>query len=333
MKMVTRVEQAASPAQELVSAAAIRDAAARLHGVTLRTPLVASPELSASLGAEVRLKCESLQRGGAFKLRGAYNWLSRLDRDSLDCGLIAASSGNHGQAVAIAAGMLGTHATVVMPLTAPAVKRKGVLCCGGEVLLVGTTSLERRTAAQALAAERGSVLVPGFEHPDIIAGQGTVGLEIVEEWPDVEVVLVPIGGGGLASGTAAAVKSANPRARIIGVEPIGAASMRAALDAGHPVTLERSATIADGLAANRVSEVTLAHLQALADAVVSVDDTAIREAAAFLVLGQKLVVEFAGAAVVAALRSGQVDVQGRRVAAVLSGGNLDPAELSALLAG
>lgn len=331
MKLLARVGEGASPAQELVSAAAVRDAAARVRGVTLRTPLVASPELSASLGAEVRLKCESLQRGGAFKLRGAYNWLSRLDRDALDCGLIAASSGNHGQAVAIAARMLGTRAVVVLPETVPTVKREGVLRYGGETLLVGTTSLERRAAARRLAEERGLTLVPGFEHPEIIAGQGTVGLEIVQDWTEVEIVLVPIGGGGLASGTAVAVKSACPRARIIGVEPVGAASMRVALDAGHPVTLERPLTIADGLAANRVSEITLAHMQALADEVGTVDDSAIRQAAAFLVLRQKLVVEFAGATAVAALRSGQVDIRGRRVAVVLSGGNLDPAELSALL--
>jgi threonine dehydratase len=308
----------------LVSLEEVRAAARRIAGVVVRTPLLPAPDLSAEVGGEVRLKAESLQRAGAFKARGASNFVLQLGDDEVARGVITYSSGNHGQAVALAAGLRGARAVVVMPTTAPQVKQAGAKRLGAEVVLEGTTSLERMVRAEAIAQAEGLVMVPPFDHPWIIAGQGTVGLEIVEEWPEVDTVVVPVGGGGLASGVAAAVRRARPEARVVGVEPEGAASMRAALDAGRPVSLDRVATIADGLAPVRTGELTFQHMRDLADDVVTVSDADIREAARFLLQRQKLVVEFSGAAAVAALRSGRVSAPGRRVAAILSGGNLDP---------
>ncbi len=311
----------------LVGLDEIREAAARLEGVVVRTPLLAWPELSERLGGEIRLKCENLQRSGSFKARGAFNFASRLPAEELQGGLITYSSGNHAQAVALVARLLGTHAVVVMPVNAPAVKREGAVRLGAEVILEGTTSVERRARAEAIADERGLALVPPFDHHTIIAGQGTVGLEIVDDWGEVDTVLVPIGGGGLASGVSAAVRRLRPDARIFGVEPAGAASMRAALDAGEPVELSSVDSIADGLLPVRTGDRTYRHIRDLADDVLLVDDDAIVEAALLLATERKLLVEFSGAATVAAILSGRIDVTGRRVVAVLSGGNVDPAVL------
>jgi threonine dehydratase len=219
-----------------------------------------------------------------------------------------------------------------MPTTAPAVKVEGARRLGAEVVFEGTTSVERKARAEDIAREEGLAIVPPFDHRHIIAGQGTVGLEIAREWADVDVVLAPIGGGGLASGIAAAVKRIVPGARVIGVEPEGAASMRAALDAGAPTMLPSVSTIADGLMPVIAGQLTFEHARELMDDVVTVDDDAIREATALLVNRQKLVVEFSGAATTAALLAGRVDVAGARVAAVISGGNLDPSYLSELSA-
>jgi threonine dehydratase len=314
----------------LVSLEEIRAAAERLAGVVVRTPLLASGELSLELGGDVRLKCESLQRTGSFKARGANNFVLQLSDGDVERGVITYSSGNHGQAVALAARVRGVRAVVVMPTTAPRVKVDGARRLGAEVLFEGTTSLHRKARAEAMARDEGLTVVPPFDHPHIIAGQGTVGLEVAEAWPDVDTFVVPIGGGGLASGCAAAVRRLRPDARIVGVEPEGAASMRRALDAGEPVLLDAIDTIADGLAPVRCGDLTFAHIRALADDVVTVDDGAIRDAARFLLHRQKLVVEFSGAATVAALRSGKVAAAGRNVCAVLSGGNLDGSLLAEL---
>ncbi len=311
----------------LVGLDEIREAAARLEGVVVRTPLVAWPELSERLGGEVRLKCENLQRSGSFKARGAFNFASRIPAEELKGGLITYSSGNHAQAVALVAQLLGAHAVVVMPVNAPAVKREGAERLGAEVVLEGTTSVERRARAEAIADEQGLAMVPPFDHHHIIAGQGTVGLEIVEEWGEVDTILVPIGGGGLASGVSAAVRRLRPDARIFGVEPSGAASMRAALDAGEPVELSSIDSIADGLLPVRTGDHTYRHIRDLADDVLLVEDDAIVEAALLLATERKLLVEFSGAATVAAILSGRVEVTGRKVVAVLSGGNVDPAVL------
>ena len=217
-----------------------------------------------------------------------------------------------------------------MPTTAPKVKRDGCERLGAEVFYEGTTSIERKARAEEIAEREGLVIVPPFDHRHIIAGQGTVGLEIARDWPDVDIVLVPIGGGGLASGVAAAVKRMISHAQVIGVEPEGAASMRLALDEGHPALLHEINTIADGLAPVIAGELTYEHARDLMDDVVTVSDDAIRDATDLLVSRQKLIVEFSGAATTAALLSGAVKAEGRRVAVVISGGNLDPSLLAGL---
>jgi threonine dehydratase len=297
----------------------------------VRTPLLPSPELAEACGAaEVRLKCENLQRAGAFKARGGIHYVSRLPETAVARGIITYSSGNHAQAVALAAQLKGVRAVVVMPTTAPAVKVEGARRLGAEVVFEGTTSLERMRRAETIAEAEGLSIIPPFDHADIIAGQGTVGLEIVEDWPEVDVFLAPVGGGGLASGVAVAARALRPEAKVFGVEPVEGASMRAALEAGGPVTLDATRSIADGLLPVRAGTLTWRHLNALADGVVTVDDQAIHEATRFLLHRHRLVVEFSGAATVAALRSGAVDVDGRRVVVVLSGGNLDPSFLPEL---
>lgn len=314
----------------LVGLTEIEAAARRLAGVSVSTPLLPADALSDATGAQVRLKCENLQRAGSFKIRGAHNFVSQLSDDQVSSGLITYSSGNHAQAVALAGKLRGVQVVVVMPTTTPKVKRDGVERLGAEIEYEGTTSVERMARAEEIAEQRGLVIVPPFDHRHIIAGQGTVGLEIAREWPDVDLVLAPIGGGGLASGIAAAVKRLLPSAQIIGVEPKGAASMRKALDEGHPAILDDIDTIADGLAPVIAGELTYEHARELMEDVVTVDDDAIREATSWLVSRGKLVVEYSGAATTAALLSKAVDVEGRAVAVVVSGGNLEPSLLAGL---
>lgn len=314
----------------LVGLTEIESAARRLTGVIVETPLIAGDAISELADAQVRLKCESLQRAGSFKIRGAYNFVSQLSDDQVASGIITYSSGNHAQAVALAGKLRGVRVVVVMPTTAPKVKRDGAQRFGAEIVFEGTTSIERKARAEQISLIEGLVVVPPFDHRHIIAGQGTVGLEIAREWSDVDVVLAPIGGGGLASGVAAAVKRLVPAARVIGVEPIGAASMRKALDNGSPALLEEIDTIADGLAPVIAGELTFEHARDLMDDVVTVDDASIQRAAGLLVHRQKLVVEYSGAATTAALLSGKVQVEGLRVAAIVSGGNLDPSILAQL---
>ena len=315
----------------MVSVDDIRTAARRLQGIAFRTPLVECGPLGESVGVEARLKCESLQRSGSFKIRGAYNCISQLDPAARTNGVVAYSSGNHGQGVALAARLLGTRATIVMPTTALTVKQDGAKRLGADVVLEGTTSLERRAKAEEIARERGLAVVPGFDHPHIVAGQGTVGLEVAEQWPEVDTVLVPIGGGGLISGMAIALKNAHRHVRIVGVEPAGARSMALALKEGAPVTIPKPQSIADGLTASRVSQLTLTLAQRYVDDVIDVTDDAIREASAFLLQRAKWVVEFSGAATVAALLSGVLGNRGKRVVAVISGGNIDVAQIHSLL--
>lgn len=316
--------------QGLVGLTEIEAASRRLTGVIVPTPLLPADAVSEAVGAQVRLKCESLQRAGSFKIRGAFNFVSQLSDDQVARGIITYSSGNHAQAVALAGKLRGVRVVVVMPTTAPKVKRDGAERLGAEIVFEGTTSVERKTRAETIAREEGLVIVPPFDHRHIIAGQGTVGLEIARDWTDVDLVLAPIGGGGLASGVAAAVKRMLPTARVVGVEPVGAASMRKALDEGAPALLDEIDTIADGLAPVIAGELTFEHARDLMDDVVTVDDDSIRKATGMLVHRHKLVVEFSGAATTAALLSGVVKAEGLRVAAVISGGNLDPALLPTL---
>ena len=316
---------------EVIGVDAIRAAAGRIGGIARRTPVVDVSDLA---GRPLVLKCEMQQPGGAFKIRGATNMLRRLAPEALARGVITYSSGNHGQAVALAASKLGARAVVVMPTTAPAVKVAGVKRWGAEVILQGTTSIDRRKRAEAEAAARGLTMVPPFDHEWIIEGQGTCGLEILEQVPDVEVVVVPVGGGGLISGVAAAVKALKPAVKVVGVEPAGAAKMTASLTAGKPVTLDTSRSVADGLIPVRPGDLTFEHVRALVDRVVTVEDNTIARAALWLFHEAKLVVEPSGAATVAAVlwpgEGSPPTDRTKRVVAVLSGGNVAPETLAAL---
>lgn len=315
---------------ELVTLRHIREAAATIQSVTTRTPLLPSEALSERCGVSVWLKPECLQRGGAFKLRGAYNFVATLPGAKRARGVIAPSSGNHAQAVALSAKLFKVPATVVMPVTVTAAKRAGAERLGAQVELAGTTTKHRYDRALELAARDGLTLVPPYDDPTIIAGQGTVGLEIAEDLDPLGTVLVPVGGGGLSAGVVAAVKLMQPKARVIGVEPEGAPKLARALEAGAPVTLDSSSSIADGLLAVRIGELNFAHHEAYLDEVVTVGDDAIKEAMRFLLDRAKLVVEPSGAITVAAMLSGRVPLKGNTVA-ILSGGNIEWKGLRALL--
>jgi threonine dehydratase len=315
----------------LVGRASIEAAHRALDGVAERTPLLAAHWLTDEVGAQVRLKCENLQRAGAFKVRGAYTAVARLSVADRARGVIAYSSGNHAQGVALAARLFGVRAVVVMPVTSPEVKREGARRLGAEVVLEGRTSVERQARAESIAAEQGLTIIPAFDDADIIAGQGTTAIEILDDWPDVEAILVPIGGGGLISGIAAYVKQTRPDVRVIGVEPDTADAMRQSIAAGAPVTIPPATTIADGLMPVRPGDLNFAHVREYVDDIVCVDDAAIINATRRLLASSKLVVEFSGAATVAALLSRAFEPRGARVAAVLSGGNLDPVRALELL--
>jgi len=314
---------------------AIREAARRIRGVARVTPLIDVP--AGLVPFRLLLKCENLQQTGAFKIRGAYNLMARLvERDPGCRGVITYSSGNHGLAVAYAARLLGLRAVVVMPTTASPMKAEGARRLGAEVLFEGLTTIERKARAEAEAAARGLAIVPPFDHPDVMAGQGTVGLEILEQCPDVALVYVQVSGGGLISGIASAVKALSPSVRIVGVEPSGAPKATASLRAGRPVTLERTSSIADGLLAVRPGDLTFPVIQALVDEVVTVEDAAIVEALRWLFREAKLVVEPSGAITVAAAlaRAGRAAVaDDRPVVALLSGGNVAPEAYATYLTG
>ena len=273
------------------------------------------------------LKCEHLQPVGAFKIRGAYNMLALLPEEARATGVITYSSGNHGLAVAMAAQWLAIRAVVVMPETAPRVKVDGVRRSGAEVIVAGTTSTDRQVKAEAEAAARGLTIVPPFDHPWIIAGAGTCGLEIVEQDPGLSAVYVPVGGGGLISGVAAAAKRTRRDIRIVGVEPAGAPRMSASRAAGHPVTLEQAATIADGLRPLRPGDLTFAHVEAFVDEIVTVTDAAIVDAMRWLFDETRQVAEPSGAASVAAVLLASASVLPGTVA-VVSGGNVAPEDFA-----
>ena len=325
---------AALVAPPLVALDDLRRAAAALRGVAVRTPLLPGADaLPAALAAaDVWLKPEMLQRGGAFKLRGAYTFLARLDPALRARGVVAPSSGNHAQAVALAARLFGVPATVVMPVNAPDAKRRGAERLGARVELAGRTSAERAARADAIVADTGAVLVPPFDHPDIVAGQGTIGLEIAEDRPDVRLVLVPVGGGGLSAGVAAAVKLLAPNARVVGVEPAGTPKLSRARAAGAPVTVPYAEGLADGLLGVRVGDVPWAHHRAYLDDVVAVDDRTLPGAVRRLLDRAKLVAEPSGAVTFAALAEGVVaPAPDGPTVCVLSGGNVEWDGLAALL--
>jgi threonine dehydratase len=309
-------------ATQLVTLGDLQDAASTIRPVAVRTPLLPADVVSEQLGVPVWVKPEMLQRGGAFKVRGAYNFLSHLSPDERARGVVAPSSGNHAQAVALAAKLYGVPAVVVMPTTVTAAKRSGAERLGARIELAGTTTAHRMARAEELVRDEGLTLVPPYDHPMIIAGQGTVGLEVAADLPDVDTVLVPVGGGGFSAGVAAAIKLSLPNARVIGVEPSGAPKLSRAREAGRPVRLEHSAGLADGLLAVEIGHITFAHHQRYIDDVVLVDDAALRGAMRLLLDRLKLVVEPSGAITIAALLGGKVKPRGATVA-VLSGGNIE----------
>ncbi|HKQ98588.1 MAG TPA: threonine/serine dehydratase [Candidatus Polarisedimenticolia bacterium] len=307
----------------------LREARSRIARAARTTPLLPSLTLGERFGHPVALKCENLQAGGAFKIRGASNFVARLDDAGRARGLITYSSGNHAIAVALTAKRSGCPAVIVMPETAPAIKKTRVRDLGAELHFAGTTSPERKVRAEALAAERGLTMVPPFDHPHIVQGQSTCGTEILEQSPDLGVVLVPVGGGGLLSGIALACAYHRPGIRVVGVEPQGAAKMSSSLRAQAPITLPSVGSIADGLLPSRPGDLTFAITQHFVESVVTVPDDAIAEAARTLLRDDHLLVEWSGAVGLAALMTGAVRTGGAPTVLVLSGGNAEPAELLA----
>jgi threonine dehydratase len=317
----------------LVTLDDIRRASLTLRGAAVRTPLLHSDALEAIVKTPVYLKPEMLQRGGAFKFRGAYWFVSQLSDAERACGLVAPSSGNHGQAVAFAAKLFGTKATIVMPTTATRAKREGAERLGATVVLEGTTSAERMARAVQIQEQTGATMVPPYDHPWIIAGQGTLGLEIAEDLPEIGTVLVQVGGGGLSAGVATAIKALAPTARVVGIEPEGSPKLTRARSAGEPVNIPPNpGGLADGLLAVRIGTLNFAHHQQFMDEVVTVPDSALPRAMRFLLDRHKLVAEPSGAIAVAALLEGAVKPEGATVC-VLSGGNIEWDGLQELLGG
>ena len=314
----------------LVTLEDIQDARRLLEGVSVLTPLDRSRSLSDVVGGEVLIKCENLQRTGSFKIRGAYNRIARLSPEEKAAGVVAASAGNHAQGVALAATLSETRSRVFMPSAASLPKVEATKRYGAEVVLTGVDFGAAFEAATEYARETGAVFVHPFDHPHVIAGQGTIGLEILEQVDEANSIVVPVGGGGLISGVAAALKAQKPDIHISGVQAAGAFAFARSLQQGVPVALETMTTIADGIAANSPGENTLAHVSAMVDEVVSVEDEAIAEALVFAAERMKLVLEPAGAAGLAAVLQGIGSLR-PPVVVVLSGGNIDPLLLQRLI--
>lgn len=314
-------------AQAVITLADLVDAQAKVAAIVRPTPVRAADSISQAIGRTVLLKPEHTQRTGSYKVRGAYNRIARLPEG---VAVVAASAGNHAQGVAFAASATGRRATIFMPLGASLPKIDATNSYGAEVRLVGHVVDDTMLAARAFAEETGAVLIPPFDDPLVIAGQGTVGLEIAEEAPEAEYVVVPVGGGGLVAGVAAALAFVRPGMKVIGVEAEGAAAMQAALSAGRLVTLDSVATMADGTAVRCVSELTLAHAQAYVDQVVTVTEEQISQALLLLLERAKAVVEPAGALALAAVLAGNIPGTGP-ACCILSGGNVDPLLLMKLI--
>jgi threonine dehydratase len=318
-------------APRLPEIADIRDAAARLAGRAVTTPLLESPVVNARLGFRLLLKAESLQRTGSFKFRGAYNRLVQLDPAERKAGVVAYSSGNHAQGVAAAAQLLGIPAVIVMPADAPAIKLANTRGYGAEVVLYDRWTESREEIGAALAAEHGLELVPPYDDPLVMAGQGTVALELLEEVGALDVLVVPVGGGGLAAGCATVVKALAPHARVVGVEPEAADDTRRSLERGERVEIPVPATIADGLQVSAPGRLTFEVNRRLVDEIVTVSDAELVEAMRFLFERMKVVAEPSGAAAVAALLASRVSAPRARVAAILSGGNVGARRFCELL--
>jgi threonine dehydratase len=308
----------------------VRAAAERLRGVAHRTPVHTSRTLDDLAGREVFLKCESFQRGGAFKFRGAYNAISRLSEAERRRGVVAFSSGNHAQGVALAARLLGVPAVICMPDDAPPVKLAATRGYGAEVRIFERATVDRDTFARAIAEERGMTVIPPYDHPHIIAGQGTAALELLEQAPELDALVMPIGGGGLIGGCSVAAKGVNPALRIFGVETEGADDVRQSVARGERVTIAPPATIADGIRTTSPGRLTFPIIQRHIERVLVVSDEAVLGALRLLLLRMKLVIEPTGAVGVAAVVAGLLPPEVRRVGVVISGGNLDPSLLKTL---
>jgi threonine dehydratase len=309
----------------------IRDAAHSLHQVAPATPLVETAELSRRVGQPVYLKCELWQPMGAFKVRGAWTAISRLSKEAQSRGIITHSSGNHGQAVAYVSQRLGLRAVIVMPKTAPAVKVEGVKRYGGEIIFTEAISSARLEKAAEKAAAEGLTMVPPYDDPNIVLGQATAAYEVLTTHPEVGTFLVPIGGGGMLAGTSVTASRMKPDARVVGVEPDGAAKLTAALAAGHPVPLESTASLADGLLPLQVGRLTFEYMRSMVHEAVRVTDEEIGAAVKYLWQTQGLRVEPSGAVGVAALLTGKL-VPTSPTAVMLTGGNVDPAVFQRLVA-
>lgn len=308
----------------------IESAAEVLRGVAIRTPMEESRWLSSLVGGPVLLKCENLQRTGSFKIRGAYLRMFHLSEEERARGVVAASAGNHAQGVALAAQMLGIEATVFMPVGAPIPKLNATRAYGATVIQAGDVIEDCLERARAMSDETGAVLIHPFDHPDILAGQGTCGLEILEQAPDAATVLVPTGGGGLIGGVATAIKAVRPDVTVVGVQAEGAAAYPASLAQGSPVALDTMTTMADGIAVGLPGEVPFAAIRSHVDDVITVSEESISTALVLLLERAKLVVEPAGAVGVAAILDDPKAFT-TPVVAVLSGGNVDPLLLGKLI--
>ena len=312
----------------------VRAAAERLSGIAHRTPVLTSRTLDERTGSTAFLKAECLQRGGAFKFRGAYNMISSLGPEERERGVVAYSSGNHAQAVSLAARLLGTSATILMPADTPPAKLEATRGYGAEIVTYDRYTEDREALGAALAVERGGLaLVPPYEHPLIMAGQGTAALELLEDVPGLDALLVPVGGGGLIAGCATAAKALRPGIRVIGVEPENGDDTRRSLEAGERVRIPVPRTIADGQQADIPGELTFAVNRQVIDTIVTVSDAEILDAMAFLFDRMKLVTEPSGASAAAALLAGRAEAGGARVGVVISGGNVGVARFGELMAG
>ncbi|MFG1604458.1 pyridoxal-phosphate dependent enzyme [Actinoplanes sp. NPDC049265] len=308
----------------------VHTAAARLANIVHHTPVLRSRTLDDLVGAEVSLKCENFQRTGAFKFRGAYHAASRLPAEQLAKGLVTYSSGNHGQAVALAARELGVSAVVLMPHDAPRSKVSATLAYGAEVITYNRYSDDRQTLGADLAADRGMTVIPPYDHPDIIAGQGTAALELLNEVGPLGMLVVPVGGGGLMAGCALVATHQFPSVRMIGVEPAAGDDTRRSLYAGRRVAVDVPHTIADGQTAPQPGELTFEINRRLVESVVLVTDEQIREAMRFAFERMKIVIEPSGASALAALMSGAVERLPARVGVIVSGGNIDRERFTAI---
>jgi threonine dehydratase len=309
---------------------ALQGARRALAGVARRTPVLTSSTLDSQLGSAVFFKCENLQRTGAFKFRGAYHALSRLDDDARRRGVITYSSGNHAQALAAAGRLLGIGVTVVMPLNAPAVKRAATAGYGAEIVSYDPAREQRETIGRRLAAERGFTLIPPYDHPDVIAGQGTAAAELLEDVPDLDALLVPTGGGGLLSGCAVAARHLAPRCRVIGMEPELADDATRSFHTGVLARVNNPPTIADGLRTPSLGELTFPLVRSCVHDMLTVSEAAIAAAVQFFFYRMKLVVEPSGAVPLAGLLSGVVE-RLPRIGVIVSGGNVDGSVLVELL--